>query len=205
MKKIIVLCLLMFAFTGCDYGKPASVIIDSDMTRAEALSGSQAPQDIQDHQELINVQYYGSDGVLHQGQLLVHRDIVTRVHRIFDVILKEKFPIDRVVPIVAYDWDDERSMAANNSSGFNYRFITGTNTLSQHATGFAIDINPVWNPVVYRSDKRTVPKGAVYDLSQPGSLFPGHPVYEVFINEGFKWGGDFQKYADYHHFEFTRN
>lgn len=187
---------------GCDCEKVAPVIVDSNMTHAEALTGSTAPQNIIDQQELISVQYYGSDGHIHQGQLVVHQDIVPHVQRIFDVILKERFPIGRVVPIAAYDWDDDRSMAANNSSGFNYRYISRTRELSKHATGLAIDINPVWNPVVYKSNKQIVPQGAKYDVSQPGTIYPGHPVYEAFIKEGFIWGGDFKKYADHHHFEF---
>lgn len=202
MKKFFILLLSPLVVLGCDHEKVAPVIVDSNMTHAEALMGSAAPQSIIDVQELISVQYYGSDGRIHQGQLVVHHDIVPQVQRIFDVILKEKFPLGRVVPIVAYDLDDNRSMADNNSSGFNYRYISGTRQLSKHATGLAIDINPVWNPLVYKSNNRIVPLGAKYDVSQPGTIYPGHPVYEAFIKEGFKWGGDFKKYADHHHFEF---
>lgn len=39
-------------------------------------------------------------------------------------------------------WDDDLSMIANNTSAFNYQLKTGGTTLSNHATGTAIDITP---------------------------------------------------------------
>ncbi|MDN8991441.1 M15 family metallopeptidase, partial [Staphylococcus aureus] len=47
--------------------------------------------------------------------------------------------------------DDDRSMAANNTSAYNCRTVAGSSTLSDHAYGRAIDINPVQNPYVLSS------------------------------------------------------
>ena len=44
--------------------------------------------------------------------------------------------------------DDDRSMAANNTSGYNCRRVAGSASWSEHAYGAAIDINPVQNPYV---------------------------------------------------------
>ena len=48
----------------------------------------------------------------------------------------------------AYDGDDNRSMAANNSSAYNCRTVAGQSSFSAHAYGAAVDINPVENPYV---------------------------------------------------------
>lgn len=45
-----------------------------------------------------------------------------------------------------WDADDERAMRANNSSSFNFRFISHTHTVSKHGRGLAVDINTLYNP-----------------------------------------------------------
>ena len=50
-----------------------------------------------------------------------------------------------------YEGDDDRSMAANNTSGFNRRPVAGTDRWSEHSYGRAIDLNPVQNPYVVGS------------------------------------------------------
>ena len=42
--------------------------------------------------------------------------------------------------------DDEIMMRDNNSSCFNYRLISNTNTISKHGLGMAVDINALYNP-----------------------------------------------------------
>lgn len=39
-------------------------------------------------------------------------------------------------------------MSDNNTSAFNYRTIAGTDRLSKHGQGLAVDINPRYNPCV---------------------------------------------------------
>ena len=103
-------------------------------------------------------------------------------------------------PIVRYGWSDEASMAADNTSAFNYRLIAGTDRLSRHATGRALDINPRRNPAVY-PDGRIAPAGAVYRPGSPGTFTGEHPVVLAFRERGWRWGGDFTHLQDYHHFE----
>lgn len=47
-----------------------------------------------------------------------------------------------------YDADDEASMSDNNSSAFNFRFISHTTKISKHGLGMAVDINTLYNPYV---------------------------------------------------------
>ena len=119
----------------------------------------------------------------------------------FRVILTEKFPIQAVVPVTSYDWDDDRSMEANNTSAFNYRTTTGSSTLSKHARGFAIDLNPVQNP--YSKGSTILPPGATYDDNAPGTLTENSPIVQKFKELGWEWGGNWNTLKDYQHFEKT--
>ncbi len=126
------------------------IIIDSQMTFEEAIAGTKAPQDIIDQLVLIDVEYYSTDDKLHRGQLLLNHSIEKDIIAIFDSIKIWRFPIVQAIPIVAFDWDDNLSMAANNTSSFCYRKVVGTDNLSRHATGRAIDINPFFNPMIWK-------------------------------------------------------
>jgi hypothetical protein len=178
------------------------IIIDSNYTFEEAIAGTRAPQEIIDRLELFDVIYISTDGKLHQGQMLTNKSIAQDVREVFEFMLEQGFVIERVIPIVRYNWCDALSMAANNSSSFNYRTIAGTNQLSLHATGVAIDINPFFNPVRWKTQNRpNEPEGAVHDPTVNGTLYPGHPVVEAFRRRGFRWGHTFTRFYDDHHFE----
>lgn len=181
----------------------SEIIIDSRMTFHEAIAGTSAPQDIIDQLVLIDVEYYSTDDKLHRGQLLINRSIENDIVAIFDSIKMWHFPIVQAIPIVAFDWDDNRSMAANNTSSFCYRKVTGNNNYSRHAIGKAIDINPFFNPVIWKSpyEHRPVqPPNAQYNKETPGTLYLEHPVVQEFIKRKFTWGYHFTRYYDIHHF-----
>ena len=110
--------------------------------------------------------------------------------------------------IDAYDGDDNRSMEDNNSSAFNYRLIAGTNRLSKHGLGYAIDINPLYNPYI-RPDGQggmlTEPVG-----SEPYADRSKSFLYKIdeqdlccrlFKERGYIWGGDWTTVKDYQHFQ----
>ncbi len=177
-------------------------IMDSQMTFREAIAGSKAPTEVVRDLCLLDVRYYSFDGMLHQGQLVVHKDVRVDVVEIFQLIERLKFPVNKVVPIVSYGWSDNASMADNNTSAFNYRTVAGTKRLSRHACGLAVDINPFRNPVVHNGG-RISPRGAVYRPCDPGVLTPDHPVVEEFLKRGWQWGANFKSMKDYHHFDKT--
>ena len=122
------------------------IIIDADYTLEEMFGDVNIPSSIKNSLDLVTVNYYGFDGKLHQGQIIVNKSVVADIVKIFKVIEEIKFPVEKVVPIVHYNWSDEKSMNDNNTSSFNYRFISGSRILSMHANGLAIDINPKQNP-----------------------------------------------------------
>jgi hypothetical protein len=91
-------------------------------------------------------------------------------------------------------------MAANNTSAFNYRRVYGTRRLSLHATGHAIDINPIQNPVIYATG-RISPRGAVYQPGTAGTFWEASPIVRAFMDRGWFWGGHFESMVDAHHFQ----
>src|SRR6266404_2734321 len=151
-------------------------IIDSRMSKKEAFEGKdpKCPDAIQKRQRLVRVKYYSTDKQIHQGQLVIDRDLQKDIKKVFALALKEHFPIYSVIPISDKRfrkdnrWDDELSMEANNSSAFNYREVTGGGRLSNHAYGRAIDINTFLNP--YLKGNIILPHGATYDPRVAGTF-----------------------------------
>ena len=176
-------------------------VIDSSLTYQEALAGlnPDCPQAITNNQTLLDVVYYSTDGLIHKGQIVIDRRLADDVKAIFEVAFDKKFPFASVIPIRQFDWNDADSMARNNTSSFNYREMTDGAKLSNHAYGFAIDVNPLFNP--YQKGEATLPAGAVYDPNSPGTLTSDHPVVKTFLDLGWEWGGNWQTLKDYQHFE----
>jgi hypothetical protein len=107
----------------------------------------------------------------------------------------------------AYDGDDDASLDANNTSAFNDRRVIGTESISMHAYGAAIDVNPVQNPAYDRVGgvRTLVPKsGAAYAARKPRRLGMAESVMRIFAEHGFTvWGGRFRD-PDYQHFQVDR-
>jgi hypothetical protein len=177
-----------------------TAFVDSKMTFEEATAGTKAPREIINKLCLVDVRYHAFDGQLHQGQLIIHQEVKMDIVEIFGFIEQTAFPVFQVVPIVKYGWSDDLSMADNNTSAFNYRLVLGTDRLSNHAFGRALDINPYLNPVI-DEDGRIDPPGARYLPNRTGTLDDSHPVVREFLNRGWRWGGHFKPNKDYHHFD----
>lgn len=152
----------------------------------------------------VQMRYWGFDSEAHMGRIVVHADVAESVVRAFEKMYEEKFPIQRMEPVAAYDGDDDASMAANNTSSFNCRPITGSpDRWSIHSYGRAIDINPVQNP--YVSGSTVLPEAGREYLDRSdlrhGMIPPGSVARTAFAAEGFDWGGDWTSLKDYQHFE----
>jgi hypothetical protein len=107
-----------------------------------------------------------------------------------------------------WDADDERAMRANNSSSFNFRFISHTHTVSKHGRGLAVDINTLYNPYHKRlkNGKEVVEPATArpyLDRSKNHAYMikKGDLCYRLFKAKGFRWGGDWKHSKDYQHFE----
>ena len=159
-----------------------------------------------DYLTYLTVTHVNFDGESIIGHLIVAADIGDEVLEIFQEIYEGRFPIYSIRLIDYFYASDYLSMAANNSHAFNFRYIAGTNIISRHGFGIAIDINPIQNPYI-RGDTVWPAAGAAYlDRSyvRPGMIIPGDVVYTAFTSRGWIWGGHWTTPRDYHHFERRR-
>ncbi|MBN2402150.1 MAG: M15 family metallopeptidase [Spirochaetes bacterium] len=201
MKKIIYSILIFLIINNNAVNSGPEIILDSSLTYEEAVLKNlnpKCPASIAKMQALITVKYYSFDNKIHQGQIVADKRLEKDIKIIFKLMLDIKFPVASVIPVSdpKFSWDDDKSMAANNTSGFNYRAVKGQKNLSRHAYGFAVDINPKLNPFIRSSN--ISPPGASYNASMPGTL---HPVVKKFKALGWTWGGDWESLKDYQHFE----
>ena len=158
--------------------------------------------------DTLTVKHIDGNGVTHEGTIICNKTIANDLRDIFAELYRAKYPIERIRPISEYGNDDERSMQANNTSCFNFRPIAGSNKLSAHSRGMAIDINPLYNPCVKRrKDGSTFVQPSTArkyaDRSKPGRYMiqRNDLCYRLFLKHGFKWGGSWQTLKDYQHFE----
>ena len=151
---------------------------------------------------LLELDHWGYDGLVQRGRLIVHENEARRIRGVFKRLFEVRFPIRKMRLIDAYDGSDSRSLRANNTSGFNCRFVAGTTRWSMHAFGRAIDVNPVQNPYVAGSHV-SPPSGAEYvDRSRQakGMIHAGDRVVRAFAAAGWEWGGYWTYPKDYQHF-----
>ena len=152
---------------------------------------------------VVTVRHWDFTGRTREGVLIVRDDVAREVGAIFRRLLRERFPIRRIVPVDQYDADDYASIEADNTSAFNCRPVTGSTTeWSHHSYGVAIDLNPLENPYVL--DGRTSHDRSVAYLDRTrerrGVIIEDGPVVRAFEAAGWYWGGDWDNPIDYQHF-----
>jgi D-alanyl-D-alanine carboxypeptidase len=163
------------------------------------------------HLRYLEMTYLGFDGRVHSGEMVVHEDFAAAVTRVFARLYDARWPIRRMRLVDDYRGDDERSMAANNTSGFNCRRVAGSATWSAHAYGAAIDINPVQNPYLAAGSVQP-PAGRRFawidrsarSRTPAGAIRAGDVVVRSFAGIGWQWGGDWTSSKDYQHFSTGR-
>lgn len=155
----------------------------------------------------LRVLHTGFDEKTYIGELVVNQKIADDVLEIMKELYENHYPIEKMHLIDEYGADDEASMSDNNTSAFNYRTIAGTNRLSKHGQGLAVDINPRYNPCVRTKNGITTVEpqnGSAYvdrnaDFSY--KITEGDLCLQLFLEHGFTWGGSWNSVKDYQHFE----
>ncbi len=156
----------------------------------------------------IHVLHYDFNNQVQKGRLICNKKIGQKVLAVFKKLYDNAYQIEKIRLIEDYKGDDEASMRDNNTSCFNYRKIAGSDKLSNHSFGLALDINPLYNPYVKRTKTKTVisPETAT-DYADRTRPFP-HKIdkddlaYQAFTEQGFFWGGSWISVKDYQHFEY---
>lgn len=174
------------------------------------MDGVSYPQNAQIGREelcYLRVLHTGFDEKTYIGELVVNQKIADDVLEIMKELYENHYPIEKMHLIDEYGADDEASMSDNNTSAFNYRTIAGTNRLSKHGQGLAVDINPRYNPCVRTKNGITTVEpqnGSAYvdrnaDFSY--KITEGDLCLQLFLEHGFTWGGSWNSVKDYQHFE----
>jgi D-alanyl-D-alanine carboxypeptidase-like protein len=152
----------------------------------------------------IRPSFVGFDGLPHTGTIIVKAAVTEGVIKVFRTLYHARFAIRRMEPVDAFHGSDAKSMAADNTSGFNCRYAVanGSPTWSMHAYGEAIDVNTVENPYFEPGHSVQPPAGAAFaDRAdhRPGMAYPGGALVDAFAAIGWGWGG-YWSGPDYQHF-----
>ena len=186
----------------------AEELNDAVFTRINGLSYTENPNVKRSDLSYLKMLYYGFDGNTYVGEMIVNQKIESDILQIFRTLYENKYPIEKMVLIDNYDASDTLSMEDNNTSAFNYRTISGSDKLSNHSYGMAIDLNPKYNPYV-----KTASDGSVTCQPESGREYADRSkdfaykidendlAYRLFTEAGFTWGGNWNNVKDYQHFE----
>ena len=156
----------------------------------------------------LHVLHKGFDGKTHEGEIICNAYIVYDLLDIFQKLYLADYQIEKIKLVDEYNADDETSMRDNNSSCFNFRFITNTTRVSKHGLGLAVDINTLYNPYIkyFEDGTRVLEPATAEEFLDRTKNFP-HKIttedlcYKLFKEHGFEWGGEWKSLKDYQHFE----
>ena len=161
----------------------------------------------------LKVLHYNYNHEIQVGELIVNEKIAEDCKNIFLELFSQEYEIHSMYLIDKF-WtgdgvdSDTKSIENNNTSAFNYRAVPGTEQLSKHAMGFAIDINPLQNPYIQYGEDGTygihykdMEKYVDRSLQKEHMITHEDNVYQVFTKYGFAWGGDWVGPKDYQHFQ----
>jgi hypothetical protein len=148
------------------------------------------------------VTYIDFFGVARNGSIIVNKAIVARTQNAFHELYRMRFRIQAMQPVTVnapYLTDFEAI-----TRSYECRTVAGTKTVSQHAYGLAIDVNPIQNPMI-RGDYLDPPAGVAYTnrgFHRRGMIHPAG-AERAFTANGFHWGGRWKSLKDYMHFSTT--
>ncbi|MBQ6920011.1 MAG: M15 family metallopeptidase [Synergistaceae bacterium] len=201
---LFILCVMILpAYAQDESGFWVSEIDDSLMARMKGKSyKDNCPIPVRDLR-YVHVLHKDLNGDTHEGELVCNVYIADDVLEIFKGLYEAGYPIEKVRLVDEYDADDETSMRDNNSSCFNFRFITQSTKISKHGLGLAVDINTLYNPYVKGEHVEPATAKEYTDRSKdfPYKIERGDLCFRLFSEHGFEWGGDWKSLKDYQHFE----
>jgi len=158
---------------------------------------------------LVTVSYWTFGGRVKQGPLIINETVADDVLSVFHQLFDAGFPIQKIALAQAWrppspsDWFSTQNVSAS----FSCRPVTGqTSGFSQHAYGWAIDINPTQNPYV-TGDGQVLRKACLPYLDRTqhlqGMIHRHDAVVRAFTAIGWGWGGDWHSLKDYMHLSLT--
>jgi hypothetical protein len=174
------------------------------------------PQKILDQQVPLLVTAVNYEGEEYQGVIETNQAIAPVIGEFFFRALNMGFPIPDIAPASTEDFDDLWLQIRNKANSFNYRKIAGTEELSLHSKGRALDVSQAGrrkgeqhagfgHPYMRRDEKTGLwssdPEGVRWDPTRPGTLHTNHPLVKFMREKNMIWGGDWKgNVVDYQHF-----
>jgi D-alanyl-D-alanine carboxypeptidase len=161
---------------------------------------------------LLTVSHWDFDGRVRRGQLVVNEDVAAPLTKVFRRLYRLRFPIRHMRLDDMYGPRRARPADGDVTGSFRCRQsvpspCVGGNASgrwSNHAYGYAIDLNPVENPYVGCGAVHD-PKSRPYvDRSRRRKGMVTPAVVDAFRSIGWGWGGDWSgETKDYMHFSTT--
>lgn len=209
-----------------DAQNPDVYFTSSELTEVqkEAMKGKSYIENLDisyDDLRYIKVLHYNFYHQIQVGELVVNQAIAEDCRQIFMELFQEEYEINSMYLIDRYYEKDQArngeqvdisSINDDNTSAFHYRKIAGTEVLSNHAYGMAIDINPLENPYVKEADLQQTVASPYKDYNsykdrtaqRAHMISKDDACYRIFKAHGFQWGGEWNGNKDYQHFEKDR-
>ncbi len=156
----------------------------------------------------VRVLYYDFNGKPIVGEIVVNASIAKPVENVFYDLFLHKYQIGKMILPDAYGTRISQSYADNNTVGLAFN-LTDDNKGDLHARGFAIDLNPLYNPLIKDngSSLSVFPmEGQLYldrTVNSDHFIHANDYAVEAFKKEGFVWKGNVQGLNDYKHFEYA--
>ena len=204
MKTAIAAILALVGWPGPVVATDATAIAPLSPEAQTAMTGNSwhesCPVSLHDL-AAVKVTFVGFDGADHSGTIVVHTQLASEVADIFDDLHAARFPIATVAPWEEYG---PRVYAEKKvTTGFYCETAQDDpGEWSSHAYGYAIDLNPLLNPFHDPMAGWWPPEPATTSrvTAHPGKVSPASPVFTIFAEHGWAWGGFEKGDEDYMHF-----
>jgi hypothetical protein len=153
------------------------------------------------------VSFYGFDGLVHIGELIVNARYGEEMLGVFRTVFDQQFPLEQMRVITYPELDAPPTGDFNDTTSFVCRPVVAEDSgWSMHAYGLAVDLNPFHNP--YWRGEVVVPELASAYTERanvrPGMLLADDPasaaIISAFAGIGWEWGGNWQTLKDWMHF-----
>ena len=155
----------------------------------------------------LQVLHKNLNGETLSGELICNVKIAETLIEIFEKLYAGNYPIEKIKLVDEYNADDELSMRDNNSSCFNFRYVSNTTRISKHGYGLAVDINPLYNPYIkFVNGRKSIEPANAAEFEDRTKIYPYKIVesdlcHKLFTEHGFLWGGNcWKNELDYQHF-----
>ena len=226
-KLFLIISVLLGILSGCKGGTRAPAEADAAPEAPEAVEetfvpvftsvpvpadvearmrGVTYPEDAEialEELRYLRLSYIDFEGNDRVGEMVCNKAIADDLLAIFQGLYEAGYPIRSIRLMDDFGGDDDASMAADNTSCFNYRKKTGMRELSRHALGLAVDVNPFENPYVRGNGVKPAGAAEYADRTKdfPHKIDKEDICYRLFRQHGFAWGGVWRSVKDYQHFE----